>query len=152
MAWSLDADDIELKKSKTTSFLGICIPTLGIVDNPANSMREAAIHDVFAQEFEPRAGVPYYHFSPALVATNAGNNNDVGFLLYPLFKIASFIGITPTQWAPVPVFVVLNRPSYTTVSKKGTEVSVKPALREPELRNKVMAFFKDATGVELGRS
>jgi len=148
----LDTDDIELKKSKTTSFFGIPIPPLTISDNPANSMRESAIHDVFAQEFETRAGVPYYHFYPGLVSTNAVNNNEVGFLVSYLFKIASFIGITPSQWAPVPVSVVLNRPSYTTVSQKGTEAPVKSAIREPELRNKVMAFFKDTTGVELGRS
>ena len=115
-------------------------------------MRECAIHDVFAQEFETRAGVPYYHFYPGLVATNAVNNNEVGFLVYYLFKIASFMGIAPVQWAPVPVSVVLNRPSYTTVSQSGTVAPVKPAIRELELRNKVMAFFKDATGMELGRS
>jgi hypothetical protein len=116
-------------------------------------LREGAIHDVFAQEFETRTGVQYYHFYPGLVATNAVNNNDVGFLLYYLFKIALlFMGSTPSQWAPVPVSVVLNRPSYTTVSENGTEAPVKPAIKEPELRNKVMAFFKEATGMELARS
>lgn len=114
-------------------------------------MREGAIHDVFALEFESRAGVPYYHFSPGLVSTNSMVTYQVGFLLYYLVKFFSlFVGYTPIQWAPVPVSVALKRPSYTTVSEKGTEAPVKAAIRETELRNKVLVFFENATGLQLG--
>lgn len=116
----------------------------------ANSLREGAIHDVLAQEFEPRVGVPYYHFYPGLVITNAIDTYQLGFLFYYLWKfIMLFIGYTPIQWAPVPVSVALNRPTYTTLSETGKEAPVKAAIKEHELRNKVMAFLKDATGVDL---
>jgi len=114
-------------------------------------MREAAIHDVLAQEFEPRAGVPYYHINPRLVVTSAMDTNKVGFFFRLLVKLLwRFVGYTPDQWAPVPVSVVLNRPTYTTVGNTGKEAPVKRAIKEPELRNKVLAFLKDATGVEIG--
>ena len=152
MATSLDADDIELKKLKTISFMGINF-SLHESDVPANAMREGAIHDVFAQEFETRTGVPYYHFYPGLVSTNSMETYQVGFLLYYLIKFLSlFVGYTPIQWAPVPVSVALKRPGYTTVSENGKEAPVKPAIREPELRNQVLAFFKDATGLQLERN
>jgi hypothetical protein len=152
-ATSLDADDIELKKLKTISFFGILPLPLECPDWPptANAMREGAIHDVFAQEFEPRTGVPYYHFYPGLVNTNSMETYQVGFLFYYLIKFLSlFVGYTPIQWAPVPVSVALKRPSYTTLSEKGTEAPVKAAIRETELRNKVLVFFEKASGLQLG--
>jgi len=48
------------------------------------------------------------------------------------------------------VYIALNRPSYTTICKKGTEAPVKPEIRELELRDNVKAFFQDTTGLEFG--
>jgi hypothetical protein len=76
---------------------------------------------------------------------------QVGFLFYYLIKFLSlFVGYSPIQWAPVPVSVALKRPSYTTLSEKGTEAPVKAAIRETELRNKVLVFFEKASGLQLG--
>ena len=152
MSTSLDADDIEFKKLKTISFFGISMTFQPIHSRPlASAMREAAIHDVLAQEFETRAGVPYYHINPGLVITNAMDTYQVGFFFYFLVKFLWwFVGYTPDQWAPVAVSVALNRPTYTTIGDTGKEAPVKPTIKEAELRNKVLVFLKNATGVQLG--
>ena len=151
MSTSLDADDIELRKLKTISFFGISMTFYPIHSrHPASAIGEAAIHDVLAQEIGPRTSVPYYHINPRLVITNAMDTNKVGIFFRLLVKFLwRFVGYTPDQWAPVPVSVVLNRPTYTTIGDTGKEAPVKRAIEEPELRNKVLAFLKHATGVEI---
>ena len=124
------------------------------VSNPltifvASAGRECCIHDILVQELTPKLGVTYYHLYPGLVATNAMDIYQLRFPVYQLLSLAMwFWGTKPSQYAPVPVNVVLQRPSYHTIGATGKESPINAALKSEEIRNKVMKFLKEATGIE----
>jgi len=57
-------------------------------------------------------------------------------------------GTKPSEYAPVPVNVALERPRYYTVGATGKEAPIKAGLKGEQVRNKVMEFLKGATGVD----
>jgi len=59
------------------------------------------------------------------------------------------MGTDPKMYAAVPVSIILKRPPYTTAEYRGKEVSIRPGLKQEELKTKLMTWMSDATGVEL---
>jgi hypothetical protein len=59
------------------------------------------------------------------------------------------IGQTPDAYASVPVSVVLTRPSYYTIQQTGQEIPIGSYPKREDVREKVMAWMKNATGIEV---
>ena len=113
-------------------------------------IREGALHDVFAQEITSRTGITYYHLFPGIVKTNVVKANNVGFLMSWMITMAmALVGTTPDNYAVVPTWVALTRPSYVTVDNYGKESPLKPFPKREDVRNKVMNWMINATGIEV---
>ena len=61
----------------------------------------------------------------------------------------SLFGQPPELYAAVPVHVALTRPDYITVQQTGKDSPLQPFPKREDVRTKVMAWMKDATGVEI---
>jgi hypothetical protein len=106
------------------------------------------MHDIFAQEITSRTGVTYYHLFPGFVKTNIMSANNMRF---PISWLVGFgmmaMGVTPGRYASVPVWVALTRPSYITIQETGKESPIKTYPKREDVREKIMAWMKDATGL-----
>jgi hypothetical protein len=58
------------------------------------------------------------------------------------------MGVAPDRYANVPVWVALTRPSYVTIQETGKEAPIKPYPKREDVKEKVMAWMKNATGLE----
>jgi hypothetical protein len=75
--------------------------------------------------------------------------NNMGFLISWLFGIACvLVGVAPNRYASVPVWVTLTRPSYITIQETGKEAPIKAYPKREDIREKVMSWMKNATGLE----
>jgi len=144
---SLNVDNLELKNNKTITIF--CKHHMRTQLTVATTLREAACNDIFAQEIT-KTGVPYYHLHPLVVRTSGIDRDQLNFPWYHLTKLLMWImGTDPQMYAAVPTSIVLKRPEYYTVGYTGKEAPIKPGLKQEELKEKLMNWMKNATGIGL---
>ena len=116
----------------------------------AGSQRVGILNDVFAQEITARTGITFYHLFPGFVKTIIpGNKPSSSLVVWVVATTVSLFGQPPELYAAVPVHVALTRPPYIIVQQTGKESPLQPFPKREDVRSKVMAWMKDATGVEI---